>query len=47
MTIAGDVLSERHVRLARSVGALSELPLALNRVHSCCCSPVSWLPQPR
>ena len=41
------VLSERHVRLARSVGALSQLPGPSIRVHSCCCSLVSSLPQPR
>ena len=30
MTESWHVLSERHVRLARGVGALSELPVALN-----------------
>jgi hypothetical protein len=36
-----DVLSARHVRLARDTGALSELPLARPRVLSFTCSPAS------
>ena len=30
MTIAGGCFSDRHIQLARDVGALSELPMALN-----------------
>ena len=30
MTISWDLLSDRHILLARGVGALSELPLALS-----------------
>ena len=44
MTIAGSAHC-RHVQLARDVGALSELPMALMRAASAFCSPASWSKQ--